>query len=113
MLTRWTSGDALPEMVVREMLRRPYYGIEDQNFEGFGFLPEDFGVRRIGEAETVIAGHNATLITYEWLDDEGNEVRLVISSWFELGGVPTFLGISGYSENWDQSIVDAFNESIR
>jgi hypothetical protein len=108
-LLQWTSGDALPDVVVREVLRRFYLDIniiEEQNLGSFS-------LRLVGEVETVIARQNVTLTTYEGADDEGNEIRYVVSSWFELRNVPTLVFVLGSVEDWDQSIVDAFIESIR
>jgi hypothetical protein len=72
-----------------------------------------YDLQYVGEVETVIAGQRATLTVHEGLDDEGNQVRQVISSWFEVRGRPTVLMIKGDIETWDQTDVDAFVESIR
>lgn len=77
------------------------------------FREEGFDTRLVAEEETVIAGDETTLFTYEGTDEEGNAFRQVLSDWFVVNEKPTLLMIMGPIQGWDEDEIDAFIHSIR
>lgn len=74
---------------------------------------QELKLEYVGESTVTIRQQEVTLTTYEGVDDEGTEMREVISSVFDGKGGPAMLMVAGTIEGWDQELVDTFMESIR
>ncbi len=66
----------------------------------------------VSSEETTINDAAATLNTYEGTDGNGNAVRQIIGVFESNNGSPAMLMIFGYMDNWDNSSIDSFLESL-
>ena len=66
----------------------------------------------VSSEETTINDAAATLATYEGTDGQGNEVRQVIGVFESKDGSPAMLMIFGDLNNWDDSGINQFIDSL-
>jgi hypothetical protein len=66
----------------------------------------------VSSEETTINDAAATLATYEGTDAQGNEVRQVIGVFESKDGSPAMLMIFGDLNNWDDSGINQFIDSL-
>jgi hypothetical protein len=66
----------------------------------------------VSSEETTINDAAATLATYEGTDAQGNEVRQVIGVFESKDGSPAMLMIFGGLNDWDESGISSFIDSL-
>jgi hypothetical protein len=66
----------------------------------------------VDEKEVEISGQDVNLLIYEGEDEDGNQIRQVISDLFEVKDAQVMLMIMGQADNWPEEDIDAFIESI-
>ena len=66
----------------------------------------------VGSEDVTINGQEATLGVYEGTDDRGNSVRQVIGVFEAKSGSPGMLMIFGHQNNWDESGISRFLDSL-
>ena len=73
----------------------------------------ELSLELVDESEVEIAGQEVTLMTYEGEDEDGNQMRQVVSDFFEINDSMMMLMIIGGTEAWPESDIEAFIASIR
>ena len=73
---------------------------------------ENLDMRLVEQSTTTIRGQEVPLLTYEGANDQGVEMRQLISGLFEGKKGSVMLMILGEESGWNQGEVDAFIDSI-
>lgn len=66
----------------------------------------------VGSEDVTINGEEATLGIYEGTDDRGNSMRQVLGVFEAKSGNPAMLMIFGNPNNWDETGIDRFLDSL-
>jgi hypothetical protein len=74
---------------------------------------ESLELELVGESTTTIRGQEVPLLTYEGTNDQGDEMRQIVSGLFEGKEGAVVVMVVGKESGWDEEEIDAFIESIR
>lgn len=66
----------------------------------------------VGSEDVTINGQEIALGTYEGTDDQGNTVRQILGVFETKSGSPGMLMIFGHQDNWDESGINRFLDSL-
>lgn len=66
----------------------------------------------VDQQEVEISGQDVNLLIYEGGDEDGNQIRQVISDLFEVKDAQVMLMIMGQTAGWPEDDINAFIESI-
>jgi hypothetical protein len=103
MIAEMPSGMGIDETVMRQQ-------IEQSMQRSMGY--SNFNVKLVDEQVRTIRGDEVTFFEYAGTDGSGNQVKQLVSEFFEGENGTVMLMIVGDDSNWDQAEIDAFLDSI-
>jgi hypothetical protein len=103
MIAEMPSGMGIDETVMRQQ-------IEQSMQRSMGY--SNFNVKLVDEQVRTIRGGEVTFFEYAGTDGSGNQVKQLVSEFFEGENGTVMLMIVGDDSNWDQAEIDAFLDSI-
>ena len=103
MIAEMPSGMGIDETVMRQQ-------IEQSMQRSMGY--SNFNVKLVDEQVRTIRGDEVTFFEYAGTDGSGNQVKQLVSEFFEGENGIVMLMIVGDDSNWDQAEIDAFLDSI-
>jgi len=104
MIAEMPSGIGIDEAMMRQQ-------IEQSMQRSMGY--SNFNVKLVDEQVRTILGEEVTFFEYAGTDGSSNQVKQLVSEFFEGKNGTVMLMIVGNESNWDQAEIDTFLDSIR
>lgn len=74
---------------------------------------EGMDLEFVGSEDIQIAHQETGFLIYEGLGDDGDEIQLIVSGFFQVNGKQTMVVVYGLRDNWPAEDIEAFVQSIR